>query len=111
MPNISVSLNTSNNPPVSINPESQPVSASNSMITWTPSSSGQAFTFTNVVGLPPVVFTNKQISNGQISIMDGGQSGIYPYAIVVTSNGVQYSSQPSQPDPTNQAVGPHIHNN
>lgn len=104
-----VSLNTSANPPVTINPQLHQSTAGNSVITWTPAL-GQTFTFTNVFGLPIGIFTNKQVTGSQISIQDSGQSGYYPYTLVVTSNGVQYSSAPSQPNIKDQSSGPTIHN-
>ncbi len=105
-----VSLTTTANPPVSISPTLHEASASNSVVTWTPATTGQAFTFTDVRGLPPLIFTNKQVNNTEIRISDNGQSGYYPYEIVVTSDGVQYTSAPTRPNPTAQSTGPTIHN-
>lgn len=102
-----VSLNPNANPPVSIDPQLHEASASNSVVTWV-AAAGQSFTFTNVFGLPLGVFTNTQVSGSQITVHDNGQSGYFPYVIVVTSNGVQYSSRPT--GPTAQSTGPTIHN-
>lgn len=104
-----VSLDTSANPPVRITPQLE--EAGNSVITWIPApTSPQTFVFVDVRELPPLIFNNKQVTDSEISIHDNGQTGYYPYFVVVAAGGHEYSSRPSGPVITEQGTGPVIHN-
>lgn len=109
---VEVSLNTSANPPVTVNPQIHHVNQGNQTIEWKPANN-QSFTFFSLsIDGNPSCFGTPNVSNGEITVTDDnpGTDTYYPYTIVVTSSGVPYSSAPSRPNPTAQNSGPNIHN-
>ena len=113
MTTITVSLNTSANPPVTVDQPTLSVGPGLQTITWVPAA-GQNFSFTSLTGLPNPPFSQAHVSNGSISISDNnngpGVQNYYTYTIVVTFNGQQYSTARGA-DPTLQAAhGPFVHN-
>jgi len=109
---IQVSLNTSANPPVTVQPPIHDVNNGNQTIKWE-RASNQTFTFTSLSGLPNPPFSSPSVSATEISVVDNNQNNgpavYYPYTIVVTQNGVQYSSSPAFRI-TEQDTGPTIKN-
>lgn len=109
---VEVSLNTSANPPVTVNPQIHSVNQGNQTIKWKPASN-QNFTFTSLsIDGNPSCFGTPSVSASEITVTDNntGTDTYYAYTVVVTSNGVSYSSAPSRPNPTAQSSGPNIHN-
>jgi hypothetical protein len=81
---------------VTVQPPVHQVNKGNQSITWVPFAS-QDFTFTSLsFANNPSCFNTPNISSGQITVQDNNQNTgsdvDYPYTIVVTSNGQQYSS-------------------
>lgn len=108
---VQVSLNTSANPPVSVNPQVHDVNQGNQTVKWE-RANNQTFTFASVSGLPNPPFSNLSVSDSEVTISDDnpGVDAYYLYTIVVNYNGQQYSSAPSRPNPTAQNSGPSVHN-
>ena len=108
---VQVSLDTTKSPPVTVNPRVHNVNNGNQTIKWE-RASNQTFTFTSLSGLPNPPFGTPNVSASEITITDNNTSpAAYGYTIVVTLNGVQYSTASSQPDPTAQSNnGPVINN-
>jgi len=108
---IQVSLDTSANPPVTVQPRVHDVNNGNQTIKWE-RASNQTFTFTSLSGLPNPPFGTPSVSSSEITVTDNNTSAVaYGYNIVVTLNGVQYSTAPSRPNPTAQSNnGPIINN-
>lgn len=108
MSTIQVSLDTSANPPVTCNPKTTSVNQGNQTINWT-QAQNQSFTFTSLTfANNPTCFGTPVVSNTGISVTDNNTAaGDYPYTIVVTSGGIEYSTAKSGPtaggsDPTIQ---------
>jgi hypothetical protein len=94
---ITVSLDTSANPPVTANPSDLVItSPGNQTIEWVPGGA-TAFTFTSLQILTdPNPITVGPITGSLVTAQDNNSTpGTYTYAyrIIVTSNGVQYSTQ------------------
>lgn len=108
---VQVSLDTTQNPPVTVNPRVHNVNNGNQTIKWE-RGSNQTFAFTSLTGLPNPPFGTPSISASEITITDNNTTAAaYGYTIVVTLNGVQYSTSPSEQRPTEQANnGPVINN-
>lgn len=108
---VQVSLDTSANPPVTVNPQIHNVNNGNQTIKWE-RANNQTFTFTSLSSLPNPPFGQPSISDSEITITDNNQNNgpdqYYPYTIVVTQNGVQYSSAAG--GITAQSTGPTIKN-
>ncbi|MHB8448498.1 MAG: hypothetical protein ACYC7G_06440 [Rudaea sp.] len=108
---VQVSLNTNANPPVTVQPQIHDVNRGNQTIKWE-RASNQTFTFTSLSGLPNPPFSNLSVSGSEISVVDNNQNNgpdvYYPYTIVVTLNGVQYSSAVG--GITDQSTGPTVKN-
>lgn len=105
---IQVKLDTSANPPVTLVPTHQSVNNGNQSLIWVPFAQ-ENFTFVSLTGLPNPPFTNLTVTDSQITVTDNNQNNgpevVYPYTIVVSSNGTQYSSAKAGPaagsgDPT-----------
>ena len=109
---VQVSLDTSTNPPVTVNPQIHDVNNGNQTIKWE-RASNQTFTFTSLSGLPNPPFGTPSVSSTEITVADDNQNNgpavYYAYTIVVTLNGKQYSTAASSPRA--QATGPSIKNN
>lgn len=90
---IQVKLDTTATPPVTLIPEHPSVNRGNSTIEWTPFAN-QSFTFTSLTFTTPGnPFSNISVTNGEVTAQDNNQGpGDYPYVVVVTSGGTQYSS-------------------
>jgi len=108
---IQVSLDISANPPVTVQPRVHDVNNGNQTIKWE-RASNQTFTFTSLSGLPNPPFGTPSVNDSEITITDNNTSAVaYGYTIVVTLNGVQYSTASSRPNPTAQSnSGPVINN-
>jgi len=108
---VQVSLDTSANPPVTVNPRVHDVNNGNQTIKWE-RASNQTFTFTSLTGLPNPPFGTPSVSDSEITVTDNNTSAAaYGYTIVVTYNGQQYSTSPSRPNPREQGNnGPVINN-
>lgn len=109
---VQVSLNTSANPPVTVNPQVHDVNQGNQTVKWE-RANNQTFTFASLSGLPSPPFgASPTISDSEMSITDNnpGTDTYYAYTITVNYNGQQYSSSPSQPRITDQNSGPTVHN-
>lgn len=111
MPNVHVSLNVNANPPVTCNPQHVPVDRGNASINWVPAAQ-QNFTFVSLSGLPNPPFTAPTVTNNQITVTDNNRNNgpdvYYPYTLVVTLNGVQYSTAAG--GITEQSTGPTVKN-
>jgi len=109
---IQVTLTPGANPPVTVQPPIHDVNNGNQTIKWE-RASNQTFTFTSLSGLPNPPFSSPSVSATEISVVDNNQNNgpavYYPYTIVVTQNGVQYSSSPAFRI-TEQDTGPTIKN-
>ncbi|MGA8278726.1 MAG: hypothetical protein WB784_11105 [Rhodanobacteraceae bacterium] len=99
---ITVTLNTSLKPPVMVTPSPFEVTKKGlSEIAWAPAK-GQTFKFESLTFADnPGVFSGKKVTDGAISINDnnetvGGEIN-YPYTIVVSLDGVNYSSATAEP--------------
>lgn len=92
---IQVKLDTTANPPVTLIPNHQAVNRGNQSIEWTPFAN-ETFTFVSLTfTTTPNPFSTPTVSNSQISVTDNNSSTAdYPYVIVVSSGGVQYSTAP-----------------
>jgi hypothetical protein len=93
---ITVSLNTSADPPVTVNtPTLVITSTGEQTIQWVPGGS-TSFTFTSLQVLTsPNPITVGPITGSLITAQDDNDTPgtfTYPYRIVVTANGVQYST-------------------
>lgn len=109
---VEVSLNTSANPPVIVNPQIHNVNQGNQTIKWKPANN-QTFTFSSLsIDGNPSCFGTPSVSDSEISVTDNntGTDTYYAYTVIVTYNNKQYSSAPSKPNPTAQSSGPTIHN-
>ncbi len=97
---ITVSLNTNAKPPVTVTPPEYDVTAKGlQQITWTPAA-GQAFDFVSLtMANNPSNFSAPVVTKGSISINDTnnntGPVSPYPYTIVVSQNGANYSTATS----------------
>lgn len=108
---VQVSLDTTADPPVTVNPRVHNVNNGNQTIKWE-RANNQTFTFTSLSGLPDPPFGTPSISDSEITITDNNTGPVaYGYTIVVSLNGVQYSTAPSRPNPRDQGnTGPVINN-
>jgi hypothetical protein len=109
---VQVSLDTSADPPVTVNPQVHNVNQGNQTVKWE-RANNETFTFASLSGLSNPPFDSPGVSDSEISITDNntGTDAYYAYTIVVNYNGQQYSTAPSQPRLTDQnAGGPFIHN-
>lgn len=108
---VQVSLDTTANPPVTVNPRVHDVNRGNQTIKWE-RANNQTFSFSSLSGLPNPPFGTPSISDSEISISDDNTgAAAYGYTIVVSYNGNQYSTAPSQPNPRDQSnSGPVINN-
>lgn len=108
---VQVSLNPTGHPPVTVNPPVHNVNHGNETITWERAAQ-QNFTFVSLTGLPSPPFSSPSISDSEISVTDNNQNNgtetSYPYILVVTANGQQYSSAGSRIQ--QQSGGPTIKN-
>jgi hypothetical protein len=108
---IQVSLDTTADPPVTVNPRVHDVNQGNHTIKWE-RGSNETFTFTSLTGLPDPPFGPPSVSDDEITISDDNTSAVaYGYTIVVTLNGVEYSTDSSQPKIADQNAGGPIINN
>jgi hypothetical protein len=96
MGSIKVSLNTSASPAVTLDPVKHEVTAGNDTIKWkeSPTSPTKGFTFTSLTFVGnPTCFEDLDVGATEISVDDDNTGpNEYPYTIVVTYNGQQYSS-------------------
>ena len=109
---VQVSLNPTAHPPVTVNPQVHNVNQGNETIRWE-LAAGQNFSFTSLsFAGNPSCFGSPSISNSEISVVDNnphnGTETTYPYTLVVTANGQQYSSAGSRIQ--QQSTGPSIKN-
>jgi hypothetical protein len=97
MSTVYVSLDTDENPPVTCRPESVDVDPGNEMINWV-LGENQTFTFFNLsFAGNPSCMQGLCVEADSISVTDENDTGgVYPYTVVVTLNGVQYSSAKSR---------------
>lgn len=108
---VQVSLDTTADPPVTVNPRVHDVNSGNQTIKWE-RASNQTFTFTSLTGLPNPPFGTPSVSASEITVTDNNTSAAaYGYNITVTLNNVSYSTAPSRPNPRDQTNnGPVINN-
>ncbi|HET7556799.1 MAG TPA: hypothetical protein VFK08_01845 [Rhodanobacteraceae bacterium] len=108
---VQVSLDTTANPPVTVNPRVHDVNQGNQTIKWE-RASNQTFTFSSLTGLPTPPFGTPTVSDSEITVTDNNTSAAaYGYTIVVTYGGQQYGTAPSRPNPREQNNnGPVINN-
>ncbi|RDI97580.1 hypothetical protein DVT68_14890 [Dyella solisilvae] len=94
---IKVYLDTTQTPPVTVNPEIHNVNHGNETITWVPGDN-QSFAFSGLTipagnYTPPNPFGTPVVTDGEITVTDSnGSSATYLYIISVTSGGQTYSS-------------------
>ncbi|MFI4969031.1 MAG: hypothetical protein ACHP7D_02415 [Lysobacterales bacterium] len=94
---ITVTLNTANKPPVTVSPNPFDVASKGlQSLTWVPAT-GQTFEFVSLTfSNNPSAFSVPSVAKAAISVNDTnnniGASTSYPYTIVVSLNGVNYSS-------------------
>jgi hypothetical protein len=93
---ISVSLNTSVNPPVTCDPPIKDKDRGHDTVTWKPAS-GEKFAFASLsMHGNPACFGTPNVQNNKITISDnnsGGSSvGEFPYTLTVTLDGKTYST-------------------
>jgi len=109
---IQVTLTPGANPPVTVQPQIHDVNNGNQTIKWE-RASRQTFNFTSLSGLPNPPFSSPSVSATEITVTDNNQNNgpdiYYPYTIVVTQDGVQYSSSATFKI-TEQDSGPTIKN-
>ena len=93
MSTVQVSLDTNASPPVTCNPQKTPVNRGNEEINWV-QAQNQNFTFYSLsFQNNPPCFGSPEVSDDEITVTDDNEdTADYPYTIVVTLNGVQYSS-------------------
>lgn len=93
---IKVSLNTTSNPPVTVDPEVENVNNGNQTITWVPAQNQPDFTFVGVAFLTqPNPFAGPAFSSNaqQMTVSDDNSTpGTFPYIIMVNSEGIDYCS-------------------
>jgi len=96
MSTIQVSLDTNASPPVTCNPKTASINQGNQTINWT-QAQNQSFAFTSLTfANNPTCFGTPNVTSSGISVTDDNTSaGDYPYTLVVTLNGVQYSTASS----------------
>ena len=96
MGSIKVSLNTSVTPALTVDPVKHEVNARNDTIKWkeSPTSPTKGFTFTSLTfSGNPTCFEDLDVGATEISVDDDNTGpNEYPYTIVVSYNGQQYSS-------------------
>jgi len=111
---IQVKLDPTATPPVTLIPKNQAVNRGNESIEWTPFAS-ESFTFKSLTGLPNPPFSNLSVTNSMVTVTDNNTgAGDYPYTIVVTLNGTDYSSAEQfrrHPVPGPSGTDPTIKNN
>jgi hypothetical protein len=93
---VQVSLNPGATPPVTVQPPIHSVNRGNERITWVPAGN-QQFAFKSLsFANNPSCFGTPTISAAQVTVQDNNQNNgtetDYPYTLVVTSNGQDYSS-------------------
>ena len=94
---ITVTLNTASKPPVTVSPNPFDVASKGPQsLTWVPAT-GQTFEFVSLTFTNnPSVFSTPGVAKAVISVTDTnnniGTATSYPYTIVVSLNGVNYSS-------------------
>jgi hypothetical protein len=92
MTQIQVKLDTSANPPVTVQPQVQSINRGNSQIQWTPFAS-QNFTFVSLTGLPNPPFSGLSVTSSSITVQDDNTvAGDYTYTITVSSGGNNYDT-------------------
>lgn len=111
MPEVTISLDTSADPPVSVDNPTLEVSSGLHTITWVPAA-GQTFTFPSdgaLTGLPSPPFTT-HVEENSITASDNngpGYQNYYVYTLTVLYGGQQYSTEAKI---TLQNATPYIHN-
>jgi hypothetical protein len=98
---ISVFLIPSADPPVSVSVHDQDVvRGTTCTIYWNPGTDGKTFKFVNLTAVPETTelpnppFSNKKVTDKQISITDLNNSAKeYAYVITVEANGTQYKTR------------------
>ncbi|HZV24179.1 MAG TPA: hypothetical protein VFF93_10460 [Luteimonas sp.] len=93
---VQVSLDPTATPPVTVQPPIHSVNHGNHTVTWEPASN-QQFTFKSLsFANNPSCFGTPSILDAKVTVTDdnpaNGTETDYPYTIVVTSNGQDYSS-------------------
>lgn len=108
---VQVSLDTTADPPVTVNPRVHDVNNGNQTIKWE-RASNQTFTFTSLTGLPNPPFDTPSVSASEITVTDNNTgAAAYGYNITVTLNNVSYGTAPTRPNPREQNNnGPIINN-
>jgi hypothetical protein len=106
---IQVSLNPNAKPPVTVSPNVYDLTAKGaSQITWS-IASGQNFSFVSLSFQPNAsrLLGTPQISAASISVSadntNSGPAVDYPYTLIVSQNGVSYSTGPVGPESTGGA--------
>jgi hypothetical protein len=95
---IQVRLDVNANPPVTVQPQKMAVNRGNQIVTWVPAAQ-QKFKFVSLTGLPTPPFSKLSVQDGQITVTNDNRAvGEYPYTIVVSLDGKQYSTAPSGAD-------------
>lgn len=97
MPQVKVSLNTTATPPVTLDPNRCPVNRGKDSIRWVEDSQSpdKGFTFYSLTGLPDPPFDTPTKNQNQTEMSVGDDDtgpSEYPYTIVVSYDGAQYSS-------------------
>lgn len=110
---IKVSLNTTADPAVTVNPTTENINEGNQTIDWVPASQQPDFTFVGVAFLGENPFNAPVIGPGQMSVTEfNNNSGSdYPYVIMVNLDGIDYCSVPSSDAEGTPGGTPVIHNN
>lgn len=108
---IKVSLNTNDDPPVTVDPSRENVNRGNQTITWVPAAQQQPWTFDNVVFPSNAPMGPPTKTNGPKMTVTDNNTGTadYPYTLTVNLNGTIYSTASGK-----GGVGggsPIIHNN
>lgn len=96
---ITVSLDTSADPPVTCNPAVKVKDHGDNTVTWVPAS-GSTFTFCGLE-IASTDFSKLNLSDDKITIKDdNGTPGDYPYTLYVRCDGQFYSTEKSGPSVT-----------
>jgi hypothetical protein len=93
MSTVQVSLVTNGAPPVTCNPKTASINQGNQTIKWE-QAQNQNFCFTSLTFLDnPTCFSTPVITDTEITVTDNNTAaGEYPYILVVTSGGIEYST-------------------
>lgn len=91
---VTVTVNTDDNPAVTCNPNPVPATKGTSTnIQWNIPS---GYTYFQLNDLPSNVFSNPSHGQSNVSVTDNGTEGTYPYDLVLKdSAGHQYHSKPN----------------